>query len=186
VERISTVIGAIVGVLTIIGAVYGFYRWSFKRGYERAKTDGLEKRYKQQYEKIYAPLRTAFLEIQVTSSTFTAFPYLRQRIKRAFKLAKERKLKKSIAAIWDKGTSEPSTEIEFGPGFPLSYIRDVLTKNATIANSEIMDLYQSADRARYESQLIGRRGNDHELLSEEYELFLHIIEKYEELSKRFE
>lgn len=125
------------------------------------------------------------MEIQVTSAISTAFPFLRQRIRRAFRFLKEGKFKKAIRAISDKGVSGPSTEIEFGPGFPLSKIKDLLTQKSSLANPEIMNLYQRADRAQYESQVVGGRGYDNELLPEEYELFIHIVEKHRELSERF-
>lgn len=182
---IATTIGAIAAVPTIIAAIYAGYRWSYKKGYETAKKDILESHYKQQYEEIYAPLRAAFLEIQVTSATSAAFPFLRQRIRRAFRLLNEGKLRKAIRAISDKGVSGPSAEIEFGPGFPLSKIQNLLTQKSSLANPEIMNLFQRADRAQYESQIVGGRDYDNELLPEEYELFIHIVEKYRELSERF-
>ena len=126
-NEIATTLGGVASVLAIIAAIYAGYRWSYKKGYESAKNEILESHYRQQYEEIYAPLRAAFLEIQVTSATSTAFPFFRQRIKRAFRLLKEGKFNKAIKAISDKGVSGPSAEIEFGPGFPLSRIKNILT-----------------------------------------------------------
>ena len=183
-----TLIEFIVGIAaiaTIIGAIYGGYKWSYKRGYSQAKLDISDNHYKLQYEKIYAPLRAHFLGIQVTSVESMAFPYVRQRIKRAFRLLKEGKVKKAISAIKDKGISGPNAEIEFGPGFPLRKIKELLAEHSHLADSEIMNLYQCADRAQYESQIAGGRGYDHELLAEEYKLFLHIMERYQELSGKY-
>ena len=164
--------------------IYGGYRWSFNKGYRAAKDKILENHYRQQYRKIYAPLRSLFLDIQITSSSSMRFPYLSQRLKRAFRLARLGKFKKSTAAIVDRGISAPSAEIEFGGGFPLGQIKKTLISHPSLANPEIMDLYQLVDRAQYESQMRGR-SYERELLPEEFELFLHTVRRYEQLIKRF-
>lgn len=187
-SEITNALGAIgtalAGVLTIsgiIGAIYAGYKWSFNKGYKRAKKEIQEDHYRQQLRNIYAPLRSLLLDIQVTTGRSILYPYLRQRIKRSFRLARSGKFKNAITAIIDKGISGPSAEVEFGPGFPLSKIKAILTSNAPLADPVMMDLYQRVDRAQYE----GRRGYENELLPEELDLFDHIIEKYNELSKRF-
>jgi hypothetical protein len=179
--EIATVLGGLAAIPAIIAAIYLGYRWSFNKGYKRAKNEILENHDRQQFRKIYAPLRSLLLDIQVTSASSIRYPYLPQRIKRAIRLVRNGRFKNSITAIVDKGISGPSAEIEFGPGFPLSKIKAILTSHAPLADPEIMDLYQRVERSQYE----GGRGYENELLPEELELFDHIIDKYGELSKRF-
>ena len=188
-SEITNALGAIgtalAGVLTIsgiIGAIYAGYKWSFNKGYKRAKKEIQEDHYRQQLRNVYAPLRSLLLDIQVTTGGSILYPYLRQRIKRSFRLARNGKFKNAITAIIDKGISGPSANrIEFRPGLPLSKIKAILTSNASLVDPVMMDLYQRVDRAQHER----RRGNENELLPEELDLFDHIIEKYNELSKRF-
>lgn len=181
---IVTILKGLAATITIVGTICTLYKWIFNKGYKKAKEEILNSHYKLQYEQIYAPLRSEVLDIQITSASLTAYPYLRQRIKRSWELLRNGKVKPAFQSLRDKGKSE-SHEIEFGRGFPLGKIKDVLTSNAALANPEIMNLYQRTDRAQYESQMTDERRYENELLREEYMLFRHIIERYEELSKRF-
>ena len=185
ISNYNSLLGAIASAIVILASIYAGYVFSYKRGYKKAKEQLLDEHYKQQYEKIYAPLRAIFFNTQITSSKSTAFPYLRQRLKRSLRFAKDGKIKKSLKAITEKGVSGPSAEIEYGPGFPLDAIQTILTENASLANPEILNLYQWVDRAQYESNFARKRDYENELLQEEFELFVHIMEKYAELSKRF-
>lgn len=113
------------------------------------------------------------------------YPYLRQRAQRAWRSVRNREVKRALQALWNKGESKPSAEIEFGGGFPLQEIKQILAGKEYLADSELIWAVTRADRGRYERWDSGSHPSAGTMTGEDLALFEHIVEQYEELGRRF-
>lgn len=131
---------------------------------------------------LYRPLNALFLTRHITVSTGSASPYLRHRLENAWdKLGsygrRSRRIKRAWRALFDKQRSS-SAEVEYGGGFPLAKIIDLVRTNVRYAKPELQDLVNHADRSQYEEY-------DRVLMTDaEYALFEHIDSEHRCLSAR--
>jgi hypothetical protein len=170
--------GAIVSSVKILGEIV---RRRYTLAYRKAKKELQESTERQQFEKIYVPLRVMLLDIHVTTAQGIRYPCFSWRWRRAIKFLKDGYYKIAFFALFDNGKSELSGEAEYGALFSLDDVKKILTKNPHLVSARLMHLYQLADRASYE---IGKH-DYHELLPEDLKLIDYIYERYEKLSRRF-
>ncbi|UYO41843.1 hypothetical protein KQX62_11340 [Rhodopseudomonas palustris] len=131
---------------------------------------------------LYRPLNALFLTRHITVCTGEASPYLRQRLENAWDELgshgrRSRRLKRAWHALFDKQRSL-SFEVEYGGGFPLAKIIDLVRTDVRYAGPELQDLINRADRSQYEEY-------DRALMTNaEYALFEHIDREHRRLSAR--
>lgn len=131
---------------------------------------------------LYRPLNALFLTRHITVSTGSASPHLRHRLENAWEELgsygrRSRRIKRAWRALFDKQRSS-SAEVEYGGGFPLAKIIDLVRTNVRYAKPELQDLVNHADRSQYEEF-------DRALMTDaEYALFEHIDREHRRLSTR--
>lgn len=136
---------------------------------------------RQRLLELYRPLEALFLTVHISVSTGTASPRLRHRIGNAWNEIRSgrrsRRVKRAWRALFDRQQSS-SAEVEYGGGFPLTGITELVRKSVRYARPELLDLISRADRSRYEEygQVL--------LTDAEYALFEHIDREYRRLSAR--
>jgi len=172
-----TAFSAIAAALTLIGGAYAFGR---NAGYKQAKRDLTNERDAKRFTEIYAPLMGLFTTCHITTVTGRGAPYLRQRIRNAWRLLRTMKLAQAMLALFDRQDLGVSGEVEYGGSFPLSSITQHLQGREQFADQLLIGLVARANRAQYEDQ-----PNDSELTSADLSLFEHICEQHEVLSRRF-
>lgn len=180
--EIATIAGK---VLALIGSIIAAYKWTYKKGVKEGRRNLTYSRDCQTLEHLYAPLVSLLLDVHMSTCTLTRYGTFSQRFKHAREIFQERrylksKVKGSFTALFDKGVSEPSVGIDYGPGFPITQIRDVLKKQAHLAPPELITLYQRTSREKYE-----RGGMSDDLLSAYHlELAEHIFNQHERFTNR--
>lgn len=131
---------------------------------------------------LYRPLASLFLTRHITGSRGIGAPYLRDRLENArSELGAHRRrtvgMKRAWQALFDKRITE-SAEIEFGGGFPLRQIIDLVKAQAEHVDTKLFDLVAWADRSQYEEP-------DRGFLTEaEVALYEHIDREHRRLAKR--
>ncbi|MBS1227200.1 MAG: hypothetical protein H6R17_477 [Proteobacteria bacterium] len=184
--EILTLAGKVFALIgSVVGAIIGAYKWAYRKGLKEGRRDLTYSRDCQSLEHLYAPLLSLLLDIHISSCTLTKYGTFQQRFDHAVAIFKERryvksKMKGGFAALFDHGVSEPSVGIDYGPGFPISEIGEVIKKQAHLAPPELIVLYQRTSREEYE------RGGmaDDELTAYHLELAEHIFNQHELLTNR--
>jgi hypothetical protein len=137
---------------------------------------------RERLTRLYRPLSALFLTRHITVSTGSASPRLRHRLENAWEELgsygrRSRRIKRAWRALFDKQRSS-SAEVEYGGGFPLTKIIDVVRTNVRYAKPELQDLVNHADRSQYEEF-------DRAVMTDaEYALFEHIDREHRRLSAR--
>lgn len=106
---------------------------------------------------------------------------MRQRLKRAWRYLKEKQIRESFKALFDKGYTELSAGVEYGY-LSFKKINQVIQNNAQWADPTLLGLAQRADKSRYEKHFQGISGDM--ITKEQYELILHIFQTYDRLHKK--
>jgi len=180
--EIATIAGK---VLALCGSIAAAYKWVYRKGVKEGRRDLTYSRDCQILENLYAPLVSLLLDVHMSSCTLTRYGTFRQRLKHAKEIFQERrylksKLKGSFRALFDRGVSEPSVGIDYGPSFPISQIWEVIKKQTHLAPPELITLYQRTSREKYE-----RGGISDDLLSAYHlELAEHIFKQHERFTNR--
>jgi hypothetical protein len=138
---------------------------------------------KRRLTRIYRPIHILFLTRHIGETTSISAPYLRNRIRNAreafFGTQYLRPaIRATVRALFDKRI-RTTTEVEYGGDFPLRQILEIVRKNHTDADTQLMDLVRRADRAQYEDQQGGI------MTAAELSLFDHIFRQHSRLSKKY-
>lgn len=160
------------GLVGWFGSAYR--QWRRHHG-ERAALDRIR------FERLYVPLFMLFQTRHMDSAVAVLAPDFRQRLRRAWQLLRERRLRPSWRALWDRRETEPSAEMSFGQAFPLDSIHEIVNDNAQYADRRLVLLVRSADRSRYEDS-----PGDNNLTREELALATHIGQQWTRLARVFE
>lgn len=165
--------GPIVAVLVALG---GAYKWFYEVRKQRLEKD------RHILETLYGPLMSALLDVHLTSYTSTLYPTFTFRLKHALEEFAERKYLKAkfkcfFQALFDKGTSDPSGEVEFGGSFPIDKIGQILKKHTHLAPPKLLRLYSAATRSLYEEP-------GQEITAAHLSLIEHIHREHERLRKK--
>jgi hypothetical protein len=149
----------------------------------KVKRDFHDKALQNRYYKVYCPLRNLLLETHITGASTGYF--FRQRLEKALHSFKKFKFKEGFRWLNKNYVTNQLYEVEFGKEFPLKEIKEVIKKDGKWADSILISLIQSADRAGYEKFAYSYDGADDGLLEKEkFELAEHIWNTYEKLNKR--
>ncbi|HOI50895.1 MAG TPA: hypothetical protein PLN02_00830 [Azonexus sp.] len=172
-------------VLAVVPLVAGTYKFAHAKGVKEGRRELNYARELEALQHLYAPLVSLFLDVHISSCTLTRYPTFRQRLKHAIAIFRERrylkfKLKHAFQALFDKGTSEPSVGVDYGPGFPLSKIGGILKHQTHLAPGELISLYRTMSRDEYER--IG--ASEDELFACHLEFLDHIFDEHRRLSER--
>jgi hypothetical protein len=133
---------------------------------------------------VYRPLASLFLTRHVTSSSAVLEPRFRGRVENAWAALNSYRrrtvaVKQAFRALFDRRIST-SAEVEFGGGFPLTEIVTLTRRQAKHADAKLLNLVAWADRSRYEEGTSGL------LTDAELELFDHIQDEHQRLSRKFD
>lgn len=131
--------------------------------------------------KLYRPMLTLFNEQHMTTCSSSLAPYVKDRVRNAWKALRRRRggLQKMLIAWQALGDRQISTsaEMEYGSTFPLSQIKTLVRASPDCADGKLLNLVRQADRSHYE---------DHpqycEVTDAEYVLAEHIFAEHERLS----
>jgi hypothetical protein len=175
-KNMVSYIGVIAAAVTIIAGFYKLYVKIYKKGYN----DTSKIKAKDQYQKVYAPLRIILIDTHITTGSLIRYPQFRQRFKRSLKKLKELNFIVALMLLFDYGKSENNVEVEFG-SFPFNKIKEIVKLHPSLVDSKLVDLIQSIEREKYETHW---ENNDFNYLSNlELDLCDHILNMYKKLSK---
>ena len=174
---ISTVLGTVLGALTVAGSAFEVGR---RFGRRRARQEFAENRDLKRLNEIYAPIIGMFTECHITTSTGRGAPYLRQRLRNARDEFKDGRFKQSVRAVFDKQDLGTSGEVEYGNSFPLTRIIAHLRGREQYSDPELLYSVKRAARSHYEDDAAER-----ELTEAELKLLNFVYQEYARLSERF-
>lgn len=138
------------------------------------------KRELARFERIYAPMLSLFLTRHITTSSSIMAPYLGQRLRNARDLFAKHRYIRALKAVFDKQTTEPTAEIEYGGSFPLAHIHKIVKGNEMYCDEKLLNLIARADRSRYEDM-----PGDSDVTLDELALFQHIAKQHHALTKKY-
>jgi hypothetical protein len=142
----------------------------------------------ERFERLYAPMRALFVDVHITTSSATMYPYIKWRVKGFRRELPRVGLRRAWPLLFDRGETKPSSEVEYG-SFPFAEVERIALKNALVADARLLSLINAVNRSRYESQFAAmgsREYADHSLGDEEMALVDHIFEQYSRLLRRVE
>lgn len=184
--EIATLAGKFFALIgSVVGAAIAAYKWVYRKGLKEGRRDLTYSRDCQTLEQLYAPLLSLLLDIHISSCILTRYGTFGQRLEHAIGIFVERRYVKSRikgawVALFDRGVSDPTVGIDYGPGFPISRIGDIIKAKAHLAPPELIALYQRAFREEYERGGIA----DDELTTYHLELAKHIFNQHEFFTNR--
>lgn|GEM_PF-6741514 len=178
---LSINISELAAIIAIIAAVYRFYKWSYRRGYNDAYLSRYWKRKEDAFTNVYAPLRAVLLSTHFTVCSSTSHPTFKMRFFNALDVFSRHKHLKSkfkgfIAALSDK---VQSISIGCETSFPQSKIKSVVENHPQLADKELIDKV-------HEIEVMSSRpwGNDEdEIIEKQYLLAEYIFRKYESIEQ---
>jgi hypothetical protein len=141
------------------------------------KTD---KRERERFEKIYAPMYALFITRHITTSSSIGAPYFSQRIENAKELFERKKYWRALKALFDKKHSEPAAEVEYGGAFPMAQIHKIVKGNEMYCDEKLLILIARADRSHYEDM-----PSDREVTSAQLALYERIIDRHRVFNKKY-
>src|SRR2546428_2023591 len=97
-----------------------------------------DKRERERFKKIYAPMCALFLTRHITISSSTRAPYLKQRLDNARELYAKKRYLQVLKAIFDKKESEPTAEVEYGGSFPMNQIHKIVKGNEMYCDERLL------------------------------------------------
>jgi hypothetical protein len=172
-------------VFAVAGALAGTYKFAYAKGVKEARRDLNYTRELEMLQHLYAPLVSQFLDVHISSCTFTRYPTFRQRLRHALADYREKRflksrLKHAFRALFDKGVSEPTVGVEYGKGFPTMEIEMLLKRQAHLVPPDLISLYQRMTRDVYE-----RGGlSEDELLPCHLDFVDHVFAEHKRLDRR--
>lgn len=178
---LSTNISGLAAIIAIIVALYGFYKWSYYRGYNDADMNRYWKRKEDSFKNVYAPLRAMMLNTYFIVSRSTGYPTLKMRFINALNVFSERrylknKFKSFIVALSDKSES---MSVECETSFPQSEIRSVVENYPQLADKKLIDKVHEIEVM---SSKPWEYGED-EIIEKQYLLAEYIFRKYESIEQ---
>lgn len=171
----------VAGFVTIFSVVVGAYKYGHKQGYKEAKSKLREKTLEKRHSLLYAPMYALFTTRHITSCQATLAPYFLMRFRNFLEQIKRRRIRYAFVVLFDKKKTKETAEVEFGGGFPLNEIKQIILSNVAYADEKLLNIFRQADRSRYEDP----RANHYSLTEEEFALFLHIVDTYSKLNRIF-
>jgi len=177
----SIIISAVAAIIGIIAAVYGFYKWSYRRGHNDACLNEFWRKKDDAFTKLYAPLRVALLDTHFTVCRSTGYPSFKLRFSNALDVISTRKYLKAklygfIAALSDKAQS---MSVECETIFPQSKIKSIVEKHPQLAGKELIDKVQEIERMTSEPW----DNDEGEILKKQYYLAKYIRTKFKSIEQ---
>lgn len=173
---------AVSAILAIAAASGVAYQRGVRAGKAKMRRELLADRDRKLLTEVYAPLFGLFTTRHITTFTGRGAPYLRQRLRNAWReLIRERSPTSAIRAVFDKQDLGTSSEVEYGGSFPLGEITNHLKGKEHLADRELLILIERANRAMYEQST-----EPNELTSEDLSLFKHISVRHEQLTRELD
>jgi hypothetical protein len=141
-------------------------------------------RERNRYFKIYAPLFSELMKIQITTSSATLRPYFSQRAERAWRKLRTTKrtrvgMKVAWQALFDKQITKETGEVEYGGDFPIEEIDRMVHQKLTFCDEELLDLTSRAVIYRREERVSSGQLTYRDVL-----LYDHIVRERSRLKKR--
>ncbi|MCQ9076733.1 hypothetical protein [Vibrio harveyi] len=175
----SSTMSIFAAIVTIIGGLYGFYKWSFNKG-RKSAVDSMEKIV---FEQLYSPLRSLLVNTRFATYSSISYPSLSQRLANAWKEVITRKhlkgkIRCAFAAMRNKGES---MTVECDTGFPQVAITELVQKVPHLVNRELMDKLHEVEVKRS----CPWEFDEQDLLQAQYRISCHIVQRYEGLAKKF-
>lgn len=178
---LSTNISGLAAIIAIIVAVYGFYKWSYRRGYNDADLSRYWKRKEDAFANVYAPLRAILLSTHFIVFVSTGYPTFKMRFFNALDVFSERrhlkgKLKGFIAALSDKAQT---MSVECETSFPQSKIKSIVDNYPQLADNELINKV-------HEIEVMSSRpweNDEDEIIKKQYLLTKYIFRKYESIEQ---
>lgn len=172
-----TAFSAVVGALALVATAYAAGR---RIGYKQARRELNQEREARRFSEIYAPVRRFLITCHITTVTGRGAPHLRQRVRNAWELLVERRLRASWRALFDRQEMGTLGEVEYGSPFPLQKINAHLKGREQWADATLINLLNLANRAQYEDQ-----PREDELTAADLALLDHVCEQHDLLAHRF-
>lgn len=166
-----------IGALAALGGVYGL---GFQRGSSNARKTLNNERERNRLSEVYAPLVGLFADCHISTSTARLAPHLWHRVHFAKRFLGQKRIAEAFKALFDKRVLPETGGVEYGESFPLVKISTHLKGREKFADSELLDLVRSANRARHEEP----RHRDL-LTTQELLLLKHIHREHVLLSRKF-
>lgn len=178
---LSTNISGLAAIISIIVAIYGFYKWSYRRGYNDAYIRDYWKRKNDIFTKVYSPLRVVLLNTHFTVCVSTGHPTIKMRFLNALDVFYTRKnlkgkLKGFIAALSDKAQL---MSVECETTFPQLDIKSIVENYPHLADKELIEKVSEIEVMSSTPW----KNDDNEITERQYFLSEYIFRKYDSIEK---
>jgi hypothetical protein len=178
---LSTNMSGAAAIIAIIVAVYGFYKWSYRRGHNDANLNEYWKKKDDAFTNVYAPLRAALLNTKFVVCSSTGYPTFKLRFSNAVDVFSTRKYLKSkikgfIAALSDKAES---MSVECETNFPQSKIKSIVESYPQMADRELINKV-------HEIEVMSStpwENDEDQIVEKQYSLAEYIYTRYESIEQ---